>query len=374
MVCVLMVAALWGASALAADNPIVIGNVTALSGSYASIGEMERDGLDMAADEINKAGGVLGRQIKIIHEDSEVSPSVATRKLERLILEHKVDFCAGAIASSVTLAMMEIAKKYKKIMLVPISESAKITGENKNRYTFRFCANALLTSTALTSWMVKSLGPKVYMLNVDYAWGRSTSEQYSKLVTENGGQIIGTTFFPLGTKDFAPYFGKILAAKPDVLFITAAGNDAISVVTQAEQYGLKSQMKICGVGSLIAVNVLKSMGAAANGIISADYYSWTIDTPINQEWVGRYDERFKTKPSKYSDAAYETMLMLAQAIKQAGSTETEKMIPALEQLTFDGPQGPKFMNPENHQVQLNIYMLKAQDERREVFGTIKPGQ
>ena len=360
--------------ALAAERPILIGNVTALSGSYASIGQMEKDGLDMAVDKINREGGVLGRRIKVLHEDSQVSPSVATRKLERLILDKKVDFCMGAIASSVTLAMMEIAKKHKKIMLVPISESAKITGENKNRYTFRFCANAALTGKALAKWMVDNLGPKVYLLNVDYAWGRSTAAQYKSLVTQAGGKIIGQTFFPLGTKDFAPYFGKIRAAKPDTLFITAAGNDAISAVTQLQQYGLKKLMHICGVGSLIAVNVLKSMGTAADGIISADYYSWTIDTPANQKWVAEYDRRFKSKPSKYSNSAYETMLMLADVIKKAGSVEPEEIIPAMEKFKFTGPQGPKSMSPENHQVRLNIYMLKAKGGLREVFGTVKPGQ
>ena len=186
-----------------------------------------------------------------------------------------------------------------------------------------------------------------------------------------GANIVGETFFPLGNKDFAPYFGKIKAAKPDVLFITAAGNDAISVVTQAERYGIKKMMPICGDGSLVSADILAAQGDAANGIITADYYSASLDTPENKAWVAKYKKLNGASPSKFSVSSYEAVMWLAQAIKKAGSIETDKVIAALEGSTYHGPQGIKTMDPESHQTSLTIYMMKVDNGQREIFAKVE---
>lgn len=361
----------FSASAFAADEPILIGNLSGFTGTYSAMAKMQKDSVEMAVAEINQAGGLLGRKVEVIHEDTETSPAIGTRKIERLILEKKVDFCVGAISSGVTLSMMEIAKKYNKILMVPISQSVKITGENKNKQTFRVNANPAITSGALCKWMIENLGKKFYLLTVDYAWGRSTSEEYNKRLAEMGATVVGETFFPLGNKDFAPYFGKIKAAKPDVLFITAAGNDAISVVTQAEQYGIKKMMPICGDGSLVSADILAAQGEAANGIITADYYSATLDTPENKAWMGKYKTLYGASPSKFSVSSYEAVMWLAQAIEAAGSIETDKVIAALEGSTYRGPQGVKKMDPETHQTSLTVYMMKIENGQRTIFAEVQ---
>jgi branched-chain amino acid transport system substrate-binding protein len=361
---------LFTVSAFSEDKPILIGNLSGFTGTYSAMAKMQKDSVEMAVNEINEAGGLLGRKVKVIHEDTETSPAIGTRKIERLILDKKVDFCVGAISSGVTLSMMEIAKKYNKLLMVPISQSVKITGEKKNKQTFRVNANPAITSGALCKWMIDNLGRKFYLLTVDYAWGRSTSEQYNKRLREMGANIVGETFFPLGNKDFAPYFGKIKAAKPDVLFITAAGNDAISVVTQAERYGVKKMVPICGDGSLVSADILSAQGDAANGIITADYYSASLDTPENKAWVTRYNKLNGASPSKFSVSSYEAVMWLAQAIKNAGSIEAEKVIAAMEGSTYHGPQGIKTMDPESHQTSLTVYMMKVDKGQREIFAKV----
>jgi len=353
-----------------AQKPILIGNLSGFTGTYSAMAKMQKDSVDMAVNEINEAGGLLGRKVEVIHEDTETSPSIGTRKIERLILEKKVDFCVGAISSAVTLAMMEVAKKYNKILMVNISQSVKITGESRNKVTFRVNANPGITSGALCKWMLANLGKKFYLLTVDYAWGRSTSEQYHQRLDEMGAKIVGETFFPLGTKDFAPYFGKIKAAKPDVLFITAAGNDAISVVTQAERYGIKKMMPICGDGSLVSADILEAEGDAANGIITADYYSAALDTPEHRAWAAKYEKLYNAKPSKFSVSSYEAVMWLAQAVKQAGSVETDKVVAALEGSTYHGPQGIKTMDRNSHQTSLTVYMIKIENGERKIFAKV----
>lgn len=355
----------------AAEGPILIGNLSGFTGTYSAMAKMQKDSVQMAVDEINAAGGVLGRKLEVINEDTETKPSVGTRKIERLILEKKVDFCIGSISSAVTLSMMNIVAKYQKVLMVSISQSPKITTTNKNKQTFRVCANPTITSGALAKYMVNNLGKKIYMLTVDYAWGRGTSKAYHAALEKVGADIVGETFFPLGTKDFASYFGKIKAARPDVLFITAAGNDAISVVTQAQQYGLNKSMKICGDGSLVSADILKAMGPAAEGIITADYYSASIDTPANKAWAAKYEKLYGTKPSKFSVSSYEAAKWLAQAIEKAGSTDSGKVIAALEGSTYNGPQGAKTMDPDSHQTSLTVYMIKVQNGQRTIFGEVK---
>ena len=368
---VFVMAGLAASPALAADKPILIGNLSGFSGTYSAMAKMQKDAVEMAVAEINKAGGLLGRKIEVINEDTDTKPSVGTRKIERLILEKKVDFCIGSISSAVTLSMMNIAAKYNKILMVSISQSPKITGSNKNKQTFRVNANPNITSGALAKYMVENLGKKIYLLTVDYAWGRGTSKAYHNALKKVGANIVGETFFPLGTKDFASYFGKIKAAKPDILFITAAGNDAISVITQAQQYGLKKSMKICGDGSLVSADILKAMGKSAEGIITADYYSARLDTPMNKAWVAKYKKLYKEEPSKFSVSSYEAVKWLAQAVTKAGGTDTGKVIAAMEGSTYIGPQGKKTMDPKTHQTSLIVYMIKVKDGQRVIFGEVK---
>jgi branched-chain amino acid transport system substrate-binding protein len=325
----------------------------------------------MAIDEINAAGGLLGRKLEQVKEDDENNPAISARKYERLVLEKGMDFCIGSVASSATLNLMQLANKYNKILMVSISQSMDITGKSRNKQTFRVNANPGITSGALCDWLVKNMGKNFYLLTVDYAWGRSTSEAYRKALPDRGATIIGETFFPLETKDFASYFGRIKAAKPDILFITAAGNDAISVVTQVEQYGLKQMMAISGDGSLVSGDVLPGQGKSADGIITADYYAPILDTPENKAWVAKYKSLYKEEPSKFSVSSYEAMNWLAQAIKKAGSTDTDKVIAALEGSTYHGPQGVKVMDPDSHQTSLEIYMIKIADGKPTIIGKAK---
>jgi branched-chain amino acid transport system substrate-binding protein len=354
-----------------AQKPIVIGSVWGLSGTYALMAKQATDSIQMAIDEINASGGLLGRKLEQVKEDDENNPAVSARKFERLVLEKNMDFCIGSVASSATLNLMQLANKYNKILMVSISQSMDITGKSKNKQTFRINANPGITSGALCDWLVKNVGKNFYLLTVDYAWGRSTSEAYRQALPGRGATIIGETFFPLETKDFAPYFGKIKAAKPDVLFITAAGNDAISVVTQAEQYGLKKMMTISGDGSLVSGDVLPGQGKSADGIITADYYAPVLDTPENKAWVAKYRALYKEEPSKFSVSSYEAMMWLAQAVKKAGSTDTDKVIAALEGSTYHGPQGVKVMDPDSHQTSLEIYMIKIADGKHTIIGKAK---
>jgi branched-chain amino acid transport system substrate-binding protein len=127
-------------------------------------------------------------------------------------------------------------------------------------------------------------------------------------------------------------------------------------------------MTISGDGSLVSGDVLPGQGKSADGIITADYYAPVLDTPDNKAWAAKYKSLYKEDPSKFSVSSYEAMMWLAQAIKKAGSTDTDKVIAALEGSTYHGPQGVKVMDPNSHQTSLEVYMIKIADGKHTIIG------
>jgi branched-chain amino acid transport system substrate-binding protein len=217
--------------------------------------------------------------------------------------------------------------------------------------------------------MVANMGKKYYLLTVDYAWGRSVSGRFHNNLKKLGANIIGEMFYPLGTKDFASYMGSIKAAKPDILIITAAGNDAISVVTQTHRYGIKKLMKICGEGPLVTESLLPAMRDAADGIIAVDYYAATLDTPGNKSWLARYQKLYKSLPTRHSLSSYTAVRWLAQAVKKAGAVESNKVIAALEGSQYTCPvrEITVAMDPKSHQALLPVYILKIVNGQRSII-------
>lgn len=343
-----------------AQKPIKIGMINDFTSAYAAMGQQMKWAMEMAIEEINGKGGVLGRKLEVITEDDQNNPAVSSSKAEKLILQDGVDFLFSSTASHCTLANMKVAEKYKKVMIAHVSESAKITGEECSRYTFRIAANMAIEANTLIDWVLKNMGKNIYLISADYAFGRSASEEYRKVIDRLGGKVIGESFFPLNNKDFAPYFGKIKAAKPDVLLITAAGNDAIAVVAQLNQFGLMKLMRIAGVGSLTASDVLPAHGSNADGIITADRYSSEIPSPENKAFVEKYKKHYKEVPSKFVTGTYEAIHWLVQAIEKAKSVDADAVIKALEDSVYNGPQGPKKMRAGDHQAIMNMYILRCE--------------
>jgi len=350
-----------------AQEPIKIGSVSGYTGTYAAQGQHQKWMVDMAIEEINAKGGLLGRKLVAIHEDDQNGPGISASKAEKLILQDGVNFFIAPISSPCTLNVMKIVEKYKKVMMVSISMSDKITGEECSRYTFRVCDNPILEANTLVGWMLKNVGKNIYLLCVDNAWGKSTAQEYRKGIEREGGKVLGESFFPLNIKDFAPYFGTIKAAKPEVLLVVASGNDGISAVIQLREYGFFRLMQIGGAGSLVSGDVLPAMAEKADDIFTADRYSLEIPTHENKAFVEKFTKRYKEIPSKQAVSTYEAVLWLAQAIKKAHSLETDAVVKALEGSTFNGPQGPKKMRAGDHQAIMNMYIQKCKGGKQVII-------
>ena len=203
------------AAAISQTGPIKIGVVTPLSGTYAGIGQQVKWGLDLAAAQINAAGGVMGRRLELIYEDEEANPAVAVQKAEKLLQVSKVDFLTGTVNSGSTLAVGQVAERNGRLIATTVSFADSITGDKCSPNVFRVNARAGMQSAALADWMAQTRpNANVFYLGPDYEMGRSTVAAFKAAAESKGAKSVGEVFAPLDNKDYSPFFGQMRAARP----------------------------------------------------------------------------------------------------------------------------------------------------------------
>lgn len=354
------VAALQTGAALAAE-PIRIGVLTPLSGTYTVIGQQVKWGVELATKEINDAGGVLGRQIELIFEDSEANPSTAAQKAEKLFQVEKVDFLTGTVNSGATLAVGQVAERNDRLMATTVSFSSAITGAKCSPNVFRVNAHAGMQAAALAAWLKKAMpGSRVFYLGPDYEMGRNTVAVFKQAATDAGFPDAGEVFAPLGNKDYSNFFGQIRAARPQVMYTSVAGNDTVRLFTQMQDYGLMKGLQVVGAAGTVTPANIGAMGNAAEGFVTGVGYSPLIDNPANKRFVAAFRAHsVGTDPDLYGADSYGLMHLYRQAVEQAKSVETAALRGALEGLSWETPQGTKIMRAGDHQAQMDMYAVRV---------------
>lgn len=358
-------------SAASAEDPIKIGVVTPLSGTYTPIGQQVRWGLELATKEVNAAGGVMGRQIQLIFEDEEANPSVAVQKAEKLFEVQKVDFLTGTVNSGSTLAVGQTAERAGKLIATTVSFADSITGDKCSPNVFRVNARAGQQSTALAAWVAKQKPKaKVYFLGPDYEMGRSTVATFKKTVEALGATSVGEVFAPLDSKDYTQYFGQLRQAKPEVLYTSVAGNDTVRLLTQMQDFGLLGNMLIVGASGTVTSQNISAIGPAANGFGTGVGYSVQIDTPANKKFVDSFKEANKADPDLYGADSYGLIYFYKAAVEKAKSTDTDKVREAMKDLKWMTPQGEKTMRAGDHQAIQPMYVVQVSDGKFKIVGNV----
>lgn len=356
--------------AIAAD-PIKIGVVTPLSGTYTGIGQQVRWGLELATKEVNAAGGIMGRQIELIFEDEEANPAVAVQKAEKLFEVQKVDFLTGTVNSGSTLAVGQTAERAGKLIATTVSFADSITGDKCSPNVFRVNARAGQQSTALAAWVVKQKPKaKVYFLGPDYEMGRSTVATFKKTVEGLGAVSAGEVFAPLDSKDYTQYFGQLRQAKPEVLYTSVAGNDTVRLMTQMQDFGLLGNMLVVGASGTVTSQNIAAVGAAANGFGTGVGYSTQIDSPENKKFVDAFKAANKADPDLYGADSYGLIYFYKAAVEKAKSTATDKVRDAMRGLDWMTPQGKKTMRAGDHQAVQPMYVVRVNDGQFKIVGNV----
>jgi branched-chain amino acid transport system substrate-binding protein len=357
-----ILAAGFASVAMAEGNAIRIGVVTPISGTYAGIGQQVTWGLDMAAAEINANGGIMGRQIELVYEDSEANPAVAVQKAEKLYTSENVDFLTGTVNSGATLAVGQVAERAGKLLATTVSFSDAITGDKCSPNVFRVNARAGQQSAALATWVKQEKpGAKIFYLGPDYEMGRSTVAAFKENAELVGAESVGEVFAPLDSKDYSQYFGRVRSARPEVLYTSVAGNDTVRLFTQMKDFGVLDGLTVLGASGTVTGQNIGAIGDAAEGFITGVGYSPLIDSPENKAFVEKFNAENGADPDLYGADSYGILFAYKAAVEAAGSTETDAVRAALEGLTWDTPQGPKTIRAGDHQAIQPMYVVHIEN-------------
>lgn len=316
---------------LALAQTVKVGIVTSLSGVYAALGESEVNGANMALDEINAAGGILGQTLELLVEDDAGATDIAVQKLTKLIERDNVNFSVGAVSSGVSLALSQVANQHGIVHMVEGGHADSITGADCAWNVFRIPTSGVMEARAIGSVLADNFGTNWYITTPDYAYGWSLQEAFTAVNAELGGEIVGADRLPLGTSDYSAVLLKVAAAEPDVLLVFQAGEDAIAILTQISQFGMDEQMAIAG-GLQESENILALPEAARLGWWTFEWYYLQPDVPGVAEFVEEYQTRFGTVPTARSWFGYVAIHSLALAAEKAGSVDSVAVAKAMEGL------------------------------------------
>ena len=341
-------------TAVAADT-IKLGALYPLSGRAEGLGRECKLGAEMAVEEINAKGGVLGKKLELLSADSKANVQEGTNLVKRYIQKDNVDFLFGVVSSAVALAVSEVAKQEKVVTMITIGSTDTLTKEKWNRYTFRsgMCNSQEANSLALYTAKKYPKLTKFYNIGPDYEYGRTMWEIFKAKTNEQNpkAEFTGEQWPKLATPDYTSYINAILQAKPDAVFCTLWGGDLVAFFKQAKPYGLFDKMKwVIATGA--DVSLARAMGKEMPTGIIADqryYFHWP-ESPRNQAFVKAYQAKNNEYPSAWAAQGYDGIYFLAEGVKKAGSLDKEKVIAALEGLSIDAPRGKATLRKEDHQL------------------------
>jgi branched-chain amino acid transport system substrate-binding protein len=242
-------------TARAADN-VKIGLDNPLTGTFAAVGKNELIGAQLAVEQMNAKGGILGRQVELLVEDSTSGEAaVAVQKANKLIERDKVDFLLGNINSALAQAMANVSFEKKVFHIVPGGHTDSVTGTQCHWNVFRVCNTTRMETNSVSSLLLKSYGKKWYFITTDYAFGRSLQAGFEASLKVAGGTELGADYTPLGTTDFSANLIKAQSTNPDALILLLAGDDMVNCLKQAVQFGLDKKTHIAGAQQEMEVNL-----------------------------------------------------------------------------------------------------------------------
>ena len=334
-------------------QPIKIGHLIPQSGFLSPMGEYMINAAKLAVDEINAAGGVLGRQLQLVPEDDQ-NPGVAVQKATKLIQQEKVDALMGTVSSAVCLAVMEVADRSKMLLVNTGSNSDEIRGKRCNYYTFSVEGSNSQYVNTIGRYLIKQKQYKRwYFLTSDYAFGHDLLRVSRTLLKKMGGTEIGSELIPTGTMDFSTYLLKVRNLKPDVVFQNLAGTDQTNFMKQYAEFGMTTEVA----GGLIDTLLMWPVGVGA--ITGSFPLLWWYDLPYDEtkRFSAAFTKKYGKPPENQAWGDYYSTKAIAQAMQQAGTTDSKKVVEAMEKIKFDGGKGRQlYFRTWDHQLMQPIWV------------------
>ncbi len=361
----------------AQQDTLKFGHLTPRTGFLGQLGDYGFKAASMAVDEVNAAGGLLGRKVELIAEDS-VNPQTAVTKAQKLVERDKVLTLVGEINSASALAIGEQVARYRIPFFNTGANSDALRGKNCNRFMFHVeGCNTMYTKT-IGAWQKaenKIKGAKWYMLTADYAFGHDLFRVSSRFLKENGGELINNDMVPTNTPDYSAYILKIRQAKPDFVYINLAGVDQTTFLKQYKEYNLPYPL---------AGGVMDTIPFWAAGIdsISGHWQSlWYhgLNVLAAQAFTKRFWDKNGFPPDNQAWGDYVGVMIVAQAIAETKSTDAVKLVESLEKgASFDILKARRgTFRAWDHQLLQEMYVVKVKDKAKmkdkwDIFEIVQP--
>ncbi len=335
-----------GAHAAEAPAAFKISAIIGLSGPLAVIGADMRRGVELALEE--RANKINGVPIEITWDDGESKPQVTVQKASQRIAQgtHMV---FGEISSPPTIALSALTEQREVPLLVTFAADNTLTTPGRLHWTFRTGKN--VSSTVRSTFALADHGhyKRVFGITPDYDAARDSWNVFKALAVKQGMEIVGEEFHPTPNRDFSILLDKAVRSGADVLFITSQGSDAITLLKQAADIGLKEKMAMMG-GGVVDEVIMRAVGHAGVGVGSTIRYHWTEDFPANHAFVDAYRKKFGENPSANAGDAYDGMRWWLRVVEGTHSWDKNDWIAAMSGAVIeDSIEGRKEMGRCDHQ-------------------------
>lgn len=346
-------------------DAIKIAHLTPRTGFLGQLGDYGFKAASLAVDEINAAGGLLGRKVELISEDS-VNPQTAVTKAQKLIERDKVIAIVGEINSASALAIGEQVARYKTTPFFNTgANSDALRGKNCNRLMFHIEAGNTMYTKTIGTWQKaenKIKGAKWYMLTADYAFGHDLFRVSSKFLKENGGELLNNDMVPTNTPDYSAYILKIRQAKPDLVYINLAGVDQTTFLKQYKEYNLPFPLA----GGVM--DTIPFWGAGIDSISGHWQSLWYhgLDIPAAQAFAKRFSDKSGFPPDNQAWGDYVGVRIMAQSIAETKSTDAARIVDYLEKgASFDILKARRgSFRAWDHSLLQEMYVVKVKDKAR----------
>jgi branched-chain amino acid transport system substrate-binding protein len=358
------------ASRLGAQPPIRIGEINSYTGIAAGFTLPYRQAMEMAVEEVNAGGGLLGRRVEVLFRDDKGNPAEAVKHAQELVFGEKVALLAGTFLSNVGLAVSDFAKQHKVLFVAAEPLTEAITWSQGHRYTFRVRPNTHSQGRMLAERAARLPYRKWAVIGPNYEYGRRAWETFWARLKELKPDVhlTGEHWPTLGKIEPGGYVSALLGQHPEAVYVSLFGSDWIAFAREGGKRGLFPTAFFVGIllGEPEYIEPLKL--EAPEGMLVTGYPWYDIQTPAHKEFVARFEKRAGRTPVVGSVVGYITFLSIFEAIRKAGSAETEKLVTALEGLKVETPIGSITYRPFDHQSTMGAWVGTTKLDRKRGVG------
>jgi branched-chain amino acid transport system substrate-binding protein len=346
-----------------AQGTIKIGEVNSWKAQPAFL-EPYKKGMELAVEEVNAKGGVLGRKLELVIRDDNANPGDAVRVAEELVSREKIDILTGTFLSNTGLAVADFAKQKKFFFLAGEPLTDKMTWQGGNQYTFRLRPGTYMQAAMLVPEAVKLKKKRWAFVYPNYEYGQSAVAAFKGLLkaAQPDVEFVGEQATPLGKIDAGSVAQALADAKPDAIFNVLFGADLSKFVREGNTRGLFKDREVVSVltGEPEYLDPLKD--ESPNGWIVTGYPWYGIQTPEHKAFFLAYHNKYKDYPRLGSVVGYTTIKAVAAGVAKAKSTESAKLVEAFKGLQVDTPFGKIMFRPEDHQATMGAFVGKTKNE------------